>query len=215
MVVLCYHIPTETWSEVYNSADTAAAYNAATAEAIMYKHRPNGKRLSTFPSPRFAQDWVFDRKTRRHYMFGGNPNRPNDKSARFNDTWEIRVYRPDSQDILRRALCLVRRRKFLDMCVGSRTLDSTGDDLYGSTTNDCGVSIRESCDIQSASSKNIIVGCAGDKCIQHLNPENTQAEDYKASAIPSPNSPRISKYSENPPSPTAKRSPSFVVDDTA
>ncbi|KAJ1721078.1 hypothetical protein LPJ61_006087, partial [Coemansia biformis] len=64
-------------------------------------------------------DWVFDRATRKHFMFGGNPNRPNDKSARYSDTWGLTLARPGSRDLLRRALYLVRRRRFLDMCIGA------------------------------------------------------------------------------------------------
>ncbi|KAJ2299445.1 hypothetical protein IWW55_004181, partial [Coemansia sp. RSA 2706] len=106
MVVFCYHIPTETWTQVHSSARAAAQMGEA-------------------PAPRFAQDWVFDRAARRHYMFGGNPNRPNDKSARFNDTWQLEFTRPDSGDILRRALYLVRQRRFLDMCAGAEAAASS------------------------------------------------------------------------------------------
>ncbi|KAJ2351093.1 hypothetical protein GGF43_004131, partial [Coemansia sp. RSA 2618] len=130
MVVFCYHIPTETWTEVHNSARMAALHSAATDPASSrnaYRSGAPGSSATklTFPAPRFAQDWVFDRSTRRHFMFGGNPNRPNDKSARFNDTWQLEFTRPDSHDILRRALYLVRQRRFLDMCVGAEPLIST------------------------------------------------------------------------------------------
>ncbi|KAJ1958544.1 hypothetical protein EC988_000245 [Linderina pennispora] len=103
MVVLCYHIPTETWTEVYHSARSPAALGMAPG---------------SYPSARFAQDWVYDRQTRKHFMFGGNPNWPTNKSARFNDTWEMSMTRPSPQDILRRALYLVRQRRYLDMCAG-------------------------------------------------------------------------------------------------
>ncbi|KAJ2799009.1 hypothetical protein H4R21_003703, partial [Coemansia helicoidea] len=113
MVILCYHIPTETWTEVYNSAQGPRPPATLGAESTGRAARP------TAPPPRFAQDWVFDRATNRHVMFGGNPNLPSDKSARYSDTWEMALARPGSQDMLRRALYLVRRRRFLDMCVGA------------------------------------------------------------------------------------------------
>ncbi|KAJ1723368.1 hypothetical protein LPJ53_002272 [Coemansia erecta] len=121
MVVFCYHIPTETWTEVYNSARAAEEFvsamndpNRASSDGALGV----GRIVPPFPLPRFAQDWVYDSTTRKHHMFGGNPSRPSDKSARFNDTWTLEFKRPTEQDILRRTLYLVRQRRFLDMCVG-------------------------------------------------------------------------------------------------
>ncbi|KAJ2797132.1 hypothetical protein H4R20_005299, partial [Coemansia guatemalensis] len=129
MVVLCYHIPTETWTEVHNSARSLAQFGSASnsGTATLSDDRMASQiadedfpiRRPSLPPPRFAQDWVFDSTTRKHIMFGGNPNRPSDKSARFNDTWELEFTRPDSRDILRRALCVLRQRRLLDMCVGA------------------------------------------------------------------------------------------------
>ncbi|KAJ2009348.1 hypothetical protein GGI04_000515, partial [Coemansia thaxteri] len=107
MVLFCYHIPTETWTEVHNSARAAALF--ATNSSLCGSAKPAEQRVGSgkgikyvetndsvppFPPSRYAQDWVFDKATRRHFMFGGNPNRPNDKSARFNDTWELQLSRP-------------------------------------------------------------------------------------------------------------------------
>ncbi|KAJ2082812.1 hypothetical protein H4R24_001270 [Coemansia sp. RSA 988] len=132
MMVLCYHIPTETWTEVHNSSRPLAQFESlSNTEADMLSDDRMDSQVAgedfpirrpSFPPPRFAQDWVFDSTTRKHIMFGGNPNLPSDKSARFNDTWELEFTRPDSCDILRRALCLVRQRRFLDMCVGAEPL---------------------------------------------------------------------------------------------
>ncbi|KAJ1789918.1 hypothetical protein LPJ62_002187 [Coemansia sp. RSA 2167] len=157
MAVFCYHIPTETWTEIHNSARTAALYGAAADSASAgdaYKTCALGASRSkpSFPAPRFAQDWAFDRLTRKHFMFGGNPNRPNDKYARFNDTWQLEFTRPDSHDILRRALYLVRQRWFLDMCSGAEPFVS------------CNKLLSE----------------------QALPGQRTHGE-YSASAIPSPN----------------------------
>ncbi|PIA18725.1 hypothetical protein COEREDRAFT_79719 [Coemansia reversa NRRL 1564] len=164
MVVLCYHIPTETWTEVHNSARSLAQFESMSnnrsytpSDDIMASqvvdedcaiYRPS------FPPPRFAQDWVFDSISRKHIMFGGNPNRPSDKSARLNDTWELELTRPDSGDILRRTLCLVRQRRFLDMCVGAEPLIT--------------------CNTMSSKAS-----APGD---------SHSVDDYSASAIPSPNS---------------------------
>ncbi|KAJ2602741.1 hypothetical protein H4R99_002594 [Coemansia sp. RSA 1722] len=135
MVVFCYHIPTETWTEVHNSARAADSYTIAMNDphrssdsgngsgngglAVSLKRsNSQGSIMPPFPLPRYAQAWVYDKANHRHLMFGGNPSRPNDKSARFSDTWELKFARPDAHDILRRALYLVRQRRFLDMCVG-------------------------------------------------------------------------------------------------
>ncbi|KAJ2548548.1 hypothetical protein EV175_004789, partial [Coemansia sp. RSA 1933] len=178
MVVHCYHIPTETWSEVYNSAHAAAVYNVSKTEPA-YGH--GSERLGCcFPPPRFGQDWVFDQKTRRHYMFGGNPNRPSNSPARLNDTWEMTLVRPSSQDILRRALYLIRQRRFLDMCFGIDSADSA---------------------------KGRVVHSAGGEHGPQLDSENSRAgEDLKASAIPSPDSSRLASSQAAPPSPATKRS---------
>ncbi|KAJ1663246.1 hypothetical protein EV178_005187 [Coemansia sp. RSA 1646] len=187
MVVLCYHIPTETWSEVYNSSHAAAMYNASIVETA---YMSDNERPGTIPPPRFAQDWAFDRKTRRHYMFGGNPKRPNDKSARFNDTWELTLTRPNSQDILRRALYLVRQRRFLDMCFGIETADLAKDGYE------------------------VMPNSSGNAIAAQLTPEDARTdEDYKASAIPSPNSSGFAGSQANPPSPIAKRSPPLATDE--
>ncbi|KAJ2853634.1 hypothetical protein J3B02_003054 [Coemansia erecta] len=137
MVIFCYHIPTETWTEVYNSAHAANAFTMAMNDPHRSHISGSGatvsKRNSTglgsivppFPLPRYAQAWVYDKASHRHLMFGGNPSRPNDKSARFSDTWELNLTRPDARDILRRALYLVRQRRFLDMCAGLGSADKT------------------------------------------------------------------------------------------
>ncbi|KAJ1894504.1 hypothetical protein LPJ66_005152 [Kickxella alabastrina] len=175
MVVFCYHIPTETWTEVYNSAQTAAAFvtsmndHSGSGESPFANHAGRGSVMPPFPLARFAQDWVYDRANRTHFMFGGNPNRPSDKSARFNDTWELKFTRPSSQDILRRALYLVRQRQFLDLCAGL----------------DCDVLNQES--------------CAAEPLVE-----------YKASAIPSPNT--VLLGGSNPTSSHSKRAPSLDAD---
>ncbi|KAJ2905165.1 hypothetical protein GGI21_004197, partial [Coemansia aciculifera] len=124
-------------------------------------------------------DWVFDRTTRRHYMFGGSPNRPNDKSARFNDTWELQLSRPTSQDILRRTLYLVRQRRFLDMCAGTKEALSPA--------------------LEPAQA------CA-------VLPDVDEAMDeYKSSAIPSPNSTMLDSPQQFTP-PAKRHSPRLPED---
>ncbi|KAJ1742614.1 hypothetical protein LPJ68_001764 [Coemansia sp. RSA 1086] len=120
MAVYCYHIPSELWTEVYNSANIESHHAGAAVESLAQSSSSSPAAL--YPKPRFAQDWVFDAATRSHFMFGGNPNRPNDRSARFNDTWKLEFTRPTSKDILRRALYMVRRQRFLDMCLGTEPL---------------------------------------------------------------------------------------------
>ncbi|KAJ1817150.1 hypothetical protein LPJ75_001798, partial [Coemansia sp. RSA 2598] len=142
MVIFCYHIPTETWTEIYNSAHAANAFTMAmndprridaggssgSSSGASIAKRNNaglGSIIPPFPLPRYAQAWIYDKTSHRHLMFGGNPSRPSDKSARFGDTWELKLTRPDTHDILRRALYLVRQRRFLDMCAGQGSVEKT------------------------------------------------------------------------------------------
>ncbi|KAJ2344240.1 hypothetical protein GGH91_002938, partial [Coemansia sp. RSA 2671] len=194
MVVFCYHIPTETWTEVHNSVRAAALFAADLGQCTSAMLEDQGTAASSdmryidasgsappFPSPRYAQDWVYDRTTRRHYMFGGNPNRPNDKSARFNDTWELQLGRPTSQDILRRTLYLVRQRRFLDMCAGIRAASPV---------------------LESAS----VCGALPDM--------DDAVDEYKASAIPSPNSTLLDSSEHSVP-PVKRLSPRLTDDQSA
>ncbi|KAJ1670152.1 hypothetical protein GGF38_001722, partial [Coemansia sp. RSA 25] len=198
MVVFCYHIPTETWTEVHNSVRAAALFAAnlgqCTTSAMLedqgvagnsdMEYVATGGSAPPFPSPRYAQDWVYDRATRRHYMFGGNPNRPNDKSARFNDTWELQLSRPTSQDILRRALYLVRQRRFLDMCAGTKK---------GGVPSP----VLEAESVRSA-----------------LPDMDEPADEYKASAIPSPNGALLDS-SQHSALPAKRHSPRLSEDQIA
>ncbi|KAJ2102141.1 hypothetical protein GGI09_001376 [Coemansia sp. S100] len=194
MVVFCYHIPTETWTEVHNSVRAAALFAADLGQCTSAMLDDQGAAISSdikyvadngsappFPSPRYAQDWVYDKTTRRHYMFGGNPNRPNDKSARFNDTWELQLSRPTSQDILRRTLYLVRQRRFLDMCAGIRASPH----------------VLESTSMCSA-----------------LPDMDETVDEYKASAIPSPNSALLDSSEHSAP-PAKRLSPRLDNDKSA
>ncbi|KAJ2745700.1 hypothetical protein GGI20_001975 [Coemansia sp. BCRC 34301] len=193
MVVFCYHIPTETWTEVHNSVRAAALFAAdlgqcTTSDMLEDQSVAGGSNMEyisasgsspPFPSPRYAQDWVYDKATRRHYMFGGNPNRPNDKSARFNDTWELQLGRPTSQDILRRVLYLVRQRRFLDMCASTKGASPSA------------------AKPESA-------------CSALLDMDDT-VDEYKASAIPSPNS-ALLDVSQNSAPPAKRHSPRLAED---
>ncbi|KAJ2717344.1 hypothetical protein H4R19_000096 [Coemansia spiralis] len=181
MVVLCYHIPTETWSEVYNSTQAPRRPSALAARNGHSRQSPGaeggGERSArpAVPPPRFAQDWVFDRATNRHIMFGGNPNQPSDKSARYSDTWKMALVRPGPPDMLRRALYLVRRRRFLDMCMGAAPPVACPQ--------------KPTCDTALAAGR--------------------AADEYGASAIPSPNSTIIAGGAPSgPPSPAAESRPS-------
>jgi hypothetical protein len=49
--------------------------------------KPNNE----LPCPRFAHQMVYDKKTKIHYIFGGNPGDHIDSSKRLDDFWELKL----------------------------------------------------------------------------------------------------------------------------
>jgi len=78
------------------------------------------------PCPRFAHQLVYHPTTRTHYLFGGNPGEDLHIKPRLDDFWELKLARPTPADIVRKALFLLRRRQFHEMCeqavAGSKSL---------------------------------------------------------------------------------------------
>jgi len=55
-------------------------------------------------------------------LFGGNPGDPDFPTLRLDDFWKLKLHRPQSQDIFRKATFLLRQLKFKELC-------STGDSI--------------------------------------------------------------------------------------
>lgn len=78
----------------------------------------NESSSSDEPCPRFAHQLVYDAHTGLHYLFGGNPGEPGAPRRRLGDFWQLQLVRPAQEaDILRRALFLLRRQQFYELCV--------------------------------------------------------------------------------------------------
>jgi hypothetical protein len=90
----------------------------------LYSNETSNADPEAEPCPRFAHQLVYDPETRTHYLFGGNPGETSNPRRRLGDFWLLRLHRPRSTtDILRRAIFLLRRQQFYEMCYARR--DST------------------------------------------------------------------------------------------
>lgn len=67
------------------------------------------------PCPRFAHQLVYDHVKKVHYLFGGNPGRPNSPKVRLDDFWSLQLCRPSKEQLLRRCKHLVRQHCFREI----------------------------------------------------------------------------------------------------
>ncbi|XP_071960685.1 muskelin-like [Antedon mediterranea] len=97
-----YYIDQNRWSCVYkNDSTSPGKSNKPTIE----------------PCPRYAHQLVYDYVHKRHYLFGGNPGKPNSLSPkiRLDDFWSLQLCRPSNDSILRRCRYLIRKHKFHEL----------------------------------------------------------------------------------------------------
>lgn len=105
-----YSLRKHRWTRLYSNEATAVTTADGTDEGE--------------PCPRFAHQLVYDPELRLHYLFGGNPGEAGNPRRRLGDFWRLALHRPRSpSDILRRAIFLLRRQQFYEMCYARR--DST------------------------------------------------------------------------------------------
>ncbi|KAF8931491.1 hypothetical protein BGZ58_007592 [Dissophora ornata] len=81
------------------------------------------------PVPRYAHQLVYDEVNEVQYLFGGNPGEQGNMSKRLDDFWELRLYRPKSDEIVRKAKYLLRTQQFKELCQRPNT------SVLTSTTN--------------------------------------------------------------------------------
>ncbi|KAG0246046.1 hypothetical protein BGX31_004699 [Mortierella sp. GBA43] len=81
----------------------------------------------TEPVPRYAHQLVYDDVNEVQYLFGGNPGEQGNMSKRLDDFWELRLYRPKPEEIVRKAKYLLRTQQFKELCQNpeASTLTST------------------------------------------------------------------------------------------
>ncbi|KAF9426170.1 Muskelin 1, intracellular mediator containing kelch motif [Podila epigama] len=68
------------------------------------------------PAPRYAHQLVYDDVNEVQYLFGGNPGEQGNQSKRLDDFWELRLYRPKPEQIVRKAKYLLRTQQFKELC---------------------------------------------------------------------------------------------------
>ncbi|KAG0338303.1 Muskelin 1, intracellular mediator containing kelch motif [Podila horticola] len=68
------------------------------------------------PVPRYAHQLVYDDVNEVQYLFGGNPGEHGNSSKRLDDFWELRLYRPKPDQIVRKAKYLLRTQQFKELC---------------------------------------------------------------------------------------------------
>ncbi|KAI7816573.1 Muskelin N-terminus-domain-containing protein [Gamsiella multidivaricata] len=68
------------------------------------------------PVPRYAHQLVYDDVNEVQYLFGGNPGEQGNMTKRLDDFWELRLYRPKPEEIVRRAKYLLRTQQFKELC---------------------------------------------------------------------------------------------------
>ncbi|KAG0207666.1 hypothetical protein BGX33_006694 [Mortierella sp. NVP41] len=68
------------------------------------------------PAPRYAHQLVYDDINEVQYLFGGNPGEQGNMSKRLDDFWELRLYRPKPDQIVRKAKYLLRTQQFKELC---------------------------------------------------------------------------------------------------
>ncbi|CAO3565805.1 unnamed protein product [Mortierella alpina] len=73
------------------------------------------------PVPRYAHQLVYDDENEVQYLFGGNPGEQGNMSKRLDDFWELRLYRPKPEEILRKAKYLLRTQQFKELCLRPET----------------------------------------------------------------------------------------------
>ncbi|KAF9147139.1 Muskelin 1, intracellular mediator containing kelch motif [Linnemannia schmuckeri] len=68
------------------------------------------------PAPRYAHQLVYDDINEVQYLFGGNPGEQGNMSKRLDDFWELRLYRPTPEQIVRKAKYFLRTQQFKELC---------------------------------------------------------------------------------------------------
>ncbi|KAI8060871.1 Muskelin N-terminus-domain-containing protein [Gongronella butleri] len=95
-----YSIDSDQWTKVYQNHALA-----------------NLKHME--PCPRFAHQMVYDPITKSQFVFGGNPGDRECTNKRLDDFWQLSLYRPNPDDILRQSMYLVRMQHLKEMCIAS------------------------------------------------------------------------------------------------
>ncbi|KFH65087.1 hypothetical protein MVEG_08568 [Podila verticillata NRRL 6337] len=83
---------------------------------FQYSNPELGEPSESEPVPRYAHQLVYDDVNEVQYLFGGNPGEHGNSSKRLDDFWELRLYRPKPEQIVRKAKYLLRTQQFKELC---------------------------------------------------------------------------------------------------
>ncbi|CAO3609257.1 unnamed protein product [Cunninghamella blakesleeana] len=76
------------------------------------------------PCPRFAHQMIYDPISKTHFIFGGNPGDHEYSNKRLDDFWQLKLIKPNSNDILRRLIYKIRLQQLKERCI-SKTSSSS------------------------------------------------------------------------------------------
>ncbi|KAF9187936.1 Muskelin 1, intracellular mediator containing kelch motif [Haplosporangium sp. Z 767] len=94
------------------------------------------------PVPRYAHQLVYDDVNEVQYLFGGNPGEQGNMSKRLDDFWELRLYRPKPDEIVRKAKYLLRTQQFKELCQRSATSALTSTTFVAADTMDLAAPVK-------------------------------------------------------------------------
>ncbi|EPB83057.1 hypothetical protein HMPREF1544_10194 [Mucor circinelloides 1006PhL] len=97
-----YNIRRNEWEKVYESESTEAPYWQTTKDIEPYL--------------RYTHQIVYNAKSKAQFMFGGNPGDASKPYKRLDDFWELKLAKPDSTQVVRQCLFLLRTRKLNELC---------------------------------------------------------------------------------------------------
>jgi len=103
-----YHVASRTWNKIYHNENTG--------------HQYWNTMQNTEPRPRFAHQLVYDSKSKVHYLFGGNPGENDYPHERLDDFWALQLTRPGSDFVLSRAMFILRKQQYSEMCAAGDQL---------------------------------------------------------------------------------------------
>ncbi|ORZ16107.1 Muskelin N-terminus-domain-containing protein, partial [Lobosporangium transversale] len=97
----------ESWAYLFDHGSWQKIFQNSSSEA--------GDPNESEPVPRYAHQLVYDDVNEVQYLFGGNPGEQGNMSKRLDDFWELRLYRPNSEEVIRRTRYLVRTQQFKEL----------------------------------------------------------------------------------------------------
>lgn len=97
-----YDIKNNTWEDVFelDNQDTARWKSLKDIE----------------PYPRYTHQLVYNPQTQSHFIFGGHPGDVSNLYRRLDDFWQLHLTKPDTNQVVRKCLYLIRTRKLYELC---------------------------------------------------------------------------------------------------